>query len=98
MAAFQGKPVHATKIALTGGAKEVFSDRPQIDQIVSLEISGRVTGVDYRVNDSTGELEEFVRVKVLDVDSVNVETFPKAVTTPSGVTPMVDRETGEMTG
>lgn len=91
---FQGKPVHETKIALTGGAKEVFGDVPELDQMVSVTIEGRVTGVDHRVDDKSGDLQQIVRVKVVDIDDVSVMTYPRAVTTPSG--DKVDPETGEI--
>ena len=79
---FQGKPVHASKVVLSGGAKEVFSGVPKLDQIVQVTLEGRVTGVDYRVNDSSGELEEVVRIKVVDVSDVETLTYPREVSTP----------------
>lgn len=97
---FQGKPIHATKIKLSGGAQEVFDVPPKLDQMVQVVIDGRVSGVDYRVNESTGELEQHVRIKVVDVADMSVQSYPKAVTTPTGITTMdgrrVDPETGEI--
>lgn len=88
---FQGKQVQNTKIALTGGAQEVFDDVPEIDQIVSVTIDGRVTGIDHRVNERTGDLEQFVRIKVIDVAHIKTQTFPRMVS----VSTDVDPQTGE---
>jgi hypothetical protein len=74
---FQGKKVGATKIKLTGGAQETFEDVPEIDQIVSVVIDGRVTGVTYAVNEQTGELEQTVQVKVLDMGGIQTQASPK---------------------
>ena len=76
MSEFQGKKVSATKVQLTGGAKETFDGVPEIDQIVSIVVDGRVTGVDHRVNEQSGDLEQVVRVKVLDMSDVKTQTQP----------------------
>ena len=72
MRQYKDKPVHVTKVALTGGAQELWASPPELDDLVRVTIEGRVTGVDYRVNNTTGDLEEIVRIKVVEVDGVRV--------------------------
>lgn len=77
---FQGKPVSATKMNLTGGAKEIhFDNVPTLDEIVSVTIEGRVTGVDHRVNEQTGDLEAIVRVKAIDIAGIKTISVPDNV-------------------
>lgn len=79
---FQGKDVQQTKVKFSGGAKELFTIPPQIDQIVRVEIEGRVSGVAHQVDESTGNLVEVVTVKVMDLNEVETLTLPLSVTTP----------------
>lgn len=83
MSQFQGKDVSGVKLALSGGAKDLmFENPPQIDQIVSVTVEGRVTGVNYAVNEQSGDLEQVVRVKVIEVESVKELSTPGGVVTP----------------
>ena len=93
MSTFQGKDIHATKVRISGGAQEVFVEAPEIDQIVEITLEGRVTGVDFRVNESSGELEKHVRVKMMDIDSVGVLSYPRGVTMDGT---QVNPDTGEI--
>lgn len=93
---FQGKEIHATKVTLSGGGQEIFEDPPELDQIVRVVLEGRVTGVDHRVNDRSGDLDRNVRVKVMDIDSLSVLTYPREVTMDDGK--RVDPDTGEVLG
>lgn len=82
MPQFQGKDVSQTKVKFTGGAKELFTIPPKLDQIVKVEIEGRVSGVAHVVDESTGDLVEVVTVKVLDLNGVEVLALPGSVSTP----------------
>lgn len=85
---FQGKDVTGLKLQLSGGAKDLtFGGPPQIDQIVRVTIEGRVSGVSYAVNESTGDLEQVVRVKVIEVDDVKELSTPGGTVTPIAGTP-----------
>lgn len=80
MTMFQGKPVTVSKLHMSGGAKEIaFGDEPVLDQIVSITIEGRVTGVDHRVNENTGDLEAIVRVKAIDIAGIKTLAVPDNV-------------------
>lgn len=82
MQQFQGKDVQETRVKLSGGAKELFTLPPKIDQIVKVEIEGRVSGVSHVVDEKSGNLVEVVTIKVMDVDSIEVLTLPLSVSTP----------------
>jgi hypothetical protein len=78
---FQGKPVSVDKLQLSGGAKElVFGTPPKLDQIVSITIEGRVTGVDHRVNEQSGDLEAIVRVKAIEIADITELSAPDGAT------------------
>lgn len=93
MATFQGKDVALTKLKFTGGAKETYFDAPEIDQIVSVTFDGRVSGVEYKVNEQSGDLEEIVSVKIIDVEAVKTQSYPNLVTVDGK---KVDTATGEV--
>ena len=93
MSIFQGKDVALTKLKFTGGAKETYLDAPKIDQIVSVTFDGRVSGVEYKVNEQTGDLEEIVSVKIIDIETVSNQTYPNLVSV-DGQT--VDADSGEV--
>lgn len=82
MAQFQGKDVQETRVKLSGGAKELFSLPPKIDQIVKVELEGRVSGVSHVVDEQTGNLVEVVTIKVMDIDGIEVLTLPLSTSTP----------------
>lgn len=83
MPQFQGKDVMGSQLQLSGGAKDlVHANPPQIDQIVRVTVEGRVTGVSHTVDEKSGDLIEVVRVKVIEVDSVDELTTPGGVVTP----------------
>lgn len=93
MATFQGKPVALTKIQFVGGAKEIFDEDMEVDQIVSINVDGRVSGVSYTVNEKTGDLEQVVKVKVIDVADIKTESYPRLVTVDNK---QINPETGEV--
>jgi hypothetical protein len=77
MTMFQGKPVAVSKLQLTGGAKDLIGfDEPKLDQIVRITIEARVTGVDHRVNEQSGDLESIVRCKAIDIAGVTELSDP----------------------
>lgn len=93
MPSFQGKDVALTKLKFTGGAKEVHLAAPTIDQIVSITFDGRVSGVEYKVNEQTGDLEEIVSVRIIDVEDVTNQSYPNLVSVNGK---QVDPATGEV--
>lgn len=78
MKSFQGKAVHQNKIKLVGGPKDLYGEDvvPEIDQIVSLRIDGRVSGVSYSVDEKTGDLVQVIQVRAIDVADLKVEAEP----------------------
>lgn len=82
--AFQGKAVSSHKLQLTGGAKDLmFGDAPEIDEIIEVTFEGRVTGVDHRVNEKTGDLEAIVRVKAIDIGGIKSMSSPNTTSVPA---------------
>lgn len=78
MSRFQGKSVHQHKIKIVGGPKDLYESDviPEIDQIVSLRIDGRVSGVSYAVDEKSGDLVQVIQVRAIDIADLAVEVEP----------------------
>lgn len=64
---FEGQDVAFTKAKITSAASLEIDDRVfRHDDIVRFVIEGRVTGVDHKVNDRSGNLERIHTIKAID--------------------------------
>lgn len=66
---FCGKPVDAARVRMTSATVD-STDVHDIDDVVQVTFEGRVTSVDHRVNEQTGELVRVHTIKVLEVEHV----------------------------
>lgn len=78
---FEGQPVEFAKAKVTSATGLETGDRVwKIDDIVTLVIECRVTGVDHPVNQTTGKLERIHKLKAIDALHIgaSIETLREA--------------------
>lgn len=72
---FAGKHVDQARLRMTSATVEA-TDVHDIDDIVRVVLEGRVTSVDHRVNETTGDLIRLHTVKILEVEQIEKVVAP----------------------
>lgn len=70
---FEGKPVGFTKAKVTSTTLDIDDQVFRLDEYVRMEVEGRISAVDHKVNDKTGALERIHTIKVVDSKILNWE-------------------------
>ena len=71
---FEGHVVHGTRAKLASASNIDLADESfTVDDMVTLQVMGKVTRVDYAVRETTGELFRVHTIKVLDASVSDVE-------------------------